>query len=85
MRCSFQKIPFEIGDLYIASDEYALRIVAMASNWEYHKQKCDVVEQSSDIIRQTQLQLEEYFALKRTTFELPLFLDKKHMVIGKIH
>ncbi len=73
MKIFYQKIPSPIGDIYIAADNKNLRYISFANSWEKIKQKLDCIHnESNDIIRQTQNQLQEYFAKERSEFDLPL-------------
>lgn len=73
MKICYQKIPSPIGSIYLVADSRYLRAIVFACNWEKTmKAWGDIALEENDIIRQTQIQLGEYFALKRTEFGLPL-------------
>ena len=62
-----------MGDIYIVADNKHLKALTFACNWEAEKKRmgelsCD----SNDIIKRTQTQLKEYFAMERTVFDLPI-------------
>lgn len=73
MKNCYQKTPSPIGDIYIVADNHHLKAITFICNWEAEKEKMgELTCESNDIIRQTQTQLKEYFAMERTEFDLPL-------------
>ncbi len=73
MKICYQKTPSPVGDIYIVADNKHLKALTFACNWEAEKKRmgelsCD----SNDIIKKTQSQLKEYFAMERTVFDLPI-------------
>jgi len=73
MKICYQKTPSPVGDIYIVADNNHLQALTFACNWETEKKRmgelsCD----SNDIIKETQTQLKEYFAMERTVFDLPI-------------
>lgn len=71
--CS-QKITTDIGRITIAADDKHLRVITFGgNNWERIRGKLGEVHcEANAIIRKTQKQLHEYFAGRRTRFDLPL-------------
>jgi methylated-DNA-[protein]-cysteine S-methyltransferase len=61
-----------IGKLLIAGDADAIRIISFAKNGKPTKPEPDWQESSRGAISQAARQLREYFAGKRTDFDLPL-------------
>ena len=73
MKICYQKKPSPIGEIYIVADTKHLRAIVFACSWEKTvKTWGDITFEDNDIIKQTQIQLAEYFALERTEFDLPL-------------
>ena len=73
MKICYQKIPSPIGGLYIAADNSNLKAIAYAGNWKIlEKTLGEVKLEQNEIIEQAQAQLQEYFAGKRTEFDLPI-------------
>ncbi|MCF8056960.1 MAG: methylated-DNA--[protein]-cysteine S-methyltransferase [Desulfocapsa sp.] len=75
MKICYQKItlPDPIGFAYIVADTNNLRAIVFRNNWEKTKQRLgDMACEQNTIIEQTQMQLLEYFAKKRTQFDLPI-------------
>lgn len=73
MKICYQKTPSPVGDIFIVADNKHLKALTFACNWETEKKRmgelsCD----SNDIIKKTQTQLKEYFAMERTVFDLPI-------------
>lgn len=73
MKICYQKISSPIGQIYIVADSTYLRAITFDCNWEKTmKTWTDMALEGNDVIQQTQSQLEEYFALERTEFDLPI-------------
>ncbi len=73
MKICYQQISSPIGLIYLVADSRYLRAIVFACNWgKTMKVWGDIALEENDIICQTQIQLGEYFALKRTEFDLPL-------------
>jgi methylated-DNA-[protein]-cysteine S-methyltransferase len=73
MKTCYQEFPSPIGPIYIVADSRSLRAITFGGNWKSLKKALgNISRESNDIIRQTHIQLQEYFAKKRTTFDLPI-------------
>jgi len=73
MTICYQKIPTPAGSIFIAADDTYLRAITFDRNEEKIRTSLsDFKHGSNTIIKQTQMQLQEYFAGKRTEFDLPL-------------
>jgi methylated-DNA-[protein]-cysteine S-methyltransferase len=74
MKICYQEITTDIGRVTIAADNNHLRVITFGgNNWDRIKEKLGQVQcEGNAIIQKTQIQLQEYFAGKRTTFEIPL-------------
>ena len=77
MTIFYQKMKTALGDIHIAADESNLLAVTYASsNWQRIKKGLGDVRNSENAITQaTAKQLKEYFAKKRTEFNLPITLN----------
>jgi methylated-DNA-[protein]-cysteine S-methyltransferase len=73
MKTCYQKNSSPIGTIYIVADNTYLRVITFAGNWKSVKNALgDINYERNEIIKQTQIQLQEYFAKKRTAFDLPI-------------
>ncbi len=73
MTIYYQKITFPIGPIFIAADDTYLRAITFDRNEEKRRNTFNAFKQeSNEIILQTHKQLQEYFAGKRTAFDLPI-------------
>ncbi len=73
MKNCYQKTSSPLGDIYIVADNLHLKAITFSCNWKAEKKRMGAMTcESNDIIRQTQTQLKEYFAMERTEFTLPL-------------
>jgi methylated-DNA-[protein]-cysteine S-methyltransferase len=73
MKTCYQKISSPIGPIYIVADNNHLRSITFNDNWENIKKALgNINHESNEIIKQTETQLQEYFAKKRTEFDLPI-------------
>ena len=61
-----------IGTLLIAGDEDAVRLIAFPKNGKPRKPEPDWTESASGALAEAVRQLREYFAGRRTEFDLPL-------------
>lgn len=69
----YQKINSPIGPIVIGADDHALLAITFGHEEDKLKNALDnPTDQSNAIIRDTEKQLQEYFAGKRTEFELPI-------------
>ncbi len=70
-----QKIQSPVGDLYLVANNEKLCGIIYESMWSHFEKKFKKIEEkNSSILTTTRQQLEEYFAGKRKTFDLPLEL-----------
>lgn len=73
MSFCYQKISSPIGPLYLVASGEAICGITFENVWPSLKKKFPGVEEAeSPILRKAQRQLNEYFAGKRKTFDLPL-------------
>ena len=73
MTICYQKITFPVGDIFIAADDTYLRAITFDRNEEkIRKSLRGFKHENNKIIKQTQIQLQEYFAGKRMEFDLPI-------------
>jgi methylated-DNA-[protein]-cysteine S-methyltransferase len=73
MKMCCREIHLPIGLASIAADDNNLKAVAYAGNWKrIEKTLGEVTFERNEIIDQTSTQLQEYFAGKRTKFDLPI-------------
>lgn len=73
MTICYQKITSPAGDIFIAADDTYLRAITFDRNEEkIRKSLSGFKHENNKIIKKTQLQLQEYFAGKRTEFDLPI-------------
>ena len=73
MTICYQKIESPIGSIFIAADNIFLRAITFDRNEEKIRATLSGFKHKSNtIIKQTQTQLQEYFAGKRTEFDLPI-------------
>jgi methylated-DNA-[protein]-cysteine S-methyltransferase len=75
MKLCYQKItlPAPIGLVYVVADKKNLKAIVYGCNWEKAKKRLgDLTCEQNTIIEQTETQLLEYFAKKRTEFDLPI-------------
>jgi methylated-DNA-[protein]-cysteine S-methyltransferase len=70
--CTFES---PVGPLLIAGDAEALRYVFFPKNGKAAKPERGWIESSTGPVAQTVTQLREYFAGRRTEFDLPLAVD----------
>lgn len=76
MTLNYQKIESPIGGLYLVARGPALRAVIFQKSWlEYKRKFPDLKEEESTITRKAAKQLAEYFARKRTDFDLAYELE----------
>jgi methylated-DNA-[protein]-cysteine S-methyltransferase len=61
-----------IGTLLIAGDEDAVRLIAFPKNGKPRKPEAGWTESASGVLAEAVRQLREYFAGRRTDFDLPL-------------
>ncbi len=73
MGIKYQTHPSPTGLIYIAANSEQLLCVAFDANWPRLKALFGSMAQGNNkIIKQTQKQLDEYFAHQRTIFDLPI-------------
>jgi len=73
MTTYYQEISSPTGPLYIVADSTHLRAITFTCNWEHvQRSMADIKCEGNEIIEQTQIQLQEYFAKERTKFDLPI-------------
>lgn len=73
MTIYYQKITSPIGPIFIAADDTYLRAITFDLNEEKIRNSLDAFKHSNNqIIQQTKIQLQEYFARKRRKFNLPI-------------
>ncbi|HIQ37187.1 MAG TPA: methylated-DNA--[protein]-cysteine S-methyltransferase [Desulfocapsa sulfexigens] len=73
MTICYQKITSPIGSIFIAADKYHLKAITFDRNEDKIRATLSSFKhESNEIIRQTQTQLQEYFAGNRTEFDLPI-------------
>jgi len=73
MTICYQKISSPAGTIFIAADKTYLKAITFDRNEEKIRTSLSgFTHKSNTIIEQTQVQLQEYFAGKRTEFDLPL-------------
>ncbi len=71
----YRKISSPIGQIYITADNNHLLTITFADTWQdVADSEDECIVGSNPIIQQTERQLWEYFALRRTTFDLPITL-----------
>lgn len=76
MTTCYQKINSPLNQLFIAADESYLLAITFARNEEKLPNMLSPCKHENNaIISQTQIQLQEYFAGKRTQFDLPLLFS----------
>ena len=76
MSAYYQKLNSPIGEIYIATDGEFLRVLALGKHWDNLKNSLEnIKEKEHSILSQTKKQLDEYFCLKRTVFDLPLHFE----------
>ena len=61
-----------VGELFLAADDDALRIIEFPQNRHQVKRLPDWVEGDNAVLQETRRQLDDYFAGRRSTFDLPL-------------
>ncbi len=72
----YQIIKSPIGDIHIATDTRYLRVLVSSRNWDKYKSKFgETIEKNHPILEKTKRQLEEYFAKRRRTFNIPIFFE----------
>lgn len=74
---NYQKIKSPVGALYLVSTGRALAAVVFESGWPafLENQKWELSPGSDPVIKKTEAQLLEYFAGKRTEFDIPLYFS----------
>lgn len=76
MKTHYRKIETPVGVLYLASDGERLRVVIWAEGWKRIRPRLgELSTEPCPIVAETERQLREYFAGKRSEFDLPLRLD----------
>ena len=65
-------MPSPVGPLLLAADERGLRLIEFNSPRHPMQRGDDWREGDNDVLRETHAQLDDYFAGKRRTFDLPL-------------
>ncbi|HHB76384.1 MAG TPA: methylated-DNA--[protein]-cysteine S-methyltransferase [Desulfobulbus sp.] len=69
----YRKISSPIGQIYITADNDYLRTITFAdTSQDVAGSDGGCIVESNPIIQQTEEQLRQYFALKRTAFDLPI-------------
>lgn len=72
----YKKIQSKIGTIHLVSDGEFLRVLAFDQNWPVIQKKFpELVQSKCSLIEDAQKQLEEYFAGKRTEFDIPLKIE----------
>ena len=67
------KISSPIGRIYISADNRYLRTISFSDKWQSAADPGgEIIFESNPIIQQAAEQLRQYFARKRTTFDLPI-------------
>jgi len=64
-----------IGPLLIAGDHESVHLIAFAKNGKPQRPEAGWAQSSTGALAETVRQLREYFAGKRTDFDLPLALE----------
>ena len=74
---NFQKVESPVGDLFLVADKTHLVAVIFEQGWKWYLEsvKEAPIAGSSSITKQTAKQLSEYFAGKRTAFDVPFRLE----------
>ena len=74
MNYFYKKIPSDVGFLHLVSSAEKLKAVVFDNNWEEYAKTVgfDLLTKKNNIIIQTEIQLNEYFAAKRRYFEIPI-------------
>lgn len=73
---NFQKIESPVGGLFLVARGPALRAVIFEKTWsDYRRKFPDMIEQESPITRKAARQLAEYFAGRRTEFDIEYELE----------
>lgn len=76
MKYCLQKYLSPVGTLMLAASDESLCGIIYPAMWPYFsKQFTDVQEASNSVIEATKVQLDEYFAAQRQTFQLPISLN----------
>ena len=76
MTLYYQQISSPTGPIHIVADDFHLRALTFNPNWEQvHDPATELIKKSNVIIEATCFQLEEYFAKRRTEFNLPILLE----------
>lgn len=68
----YRRIPSPVGPLLIAGDGARLRLIEFHAPRHRVKRDREWREGDCDLLRQAQMQLDEYFADRRRAFDLPL-------------
>ena len=68
----YQFIPSPVGPLLLAADAQGLRLIEFNSPRHPMPRGSDWREDDNDVLRETRVQLDDYFAGKRRAFDLPL-------------
>lgn len=68
----YRRIPSPVGPLLIAGDGARLRLIEFHAPRHRVKRDSEWREGDCDLLRQAQMQLDEYFAGRRRAFDLPL-------------
>ena len=69
-----KQIPSPVGPIYLVADSKSLRAITFATNWPAMPPGKAGTAGDNPILSKAQRQLEEYFAGRRTDFELPITL-----------
>ncbi len=73
MTICYQKVTSPLGPIFIAADDTYLRVITFDRNEEKIRASFSGFKhENNEIITQTRIQLQEYFAGKRTEFDLPI-------------
>ena len=72
-----KQISSPVGLLHLVSNGSALTAVVFDSGWKnfVNAEHLAVTDKSDEVIQETEKQLREYFAGKRTTFDIPLHFN----------
>lgn len=73
---NYLKMKTPVGGLFIAAQEGKIRAILFDKQWPAFVRKHGSIEPGNDsVLRRAENQLAEYFAGKRTTFDLPLAIE----------
>lgn len=76
MKTYYQQLSSPTGDIHIIANDTHLRSITFDPNWKMvRKTMGNIICESNKIIEKTEKQLQEYFAKKRTEFDLPIYFE----------